>query len=167
MAVISLDLLFTASCPNTSRCSLAQARDLLQWRLFSLAVKRMADRLSINGHMSNLMGSQPLTNPLAKTLLKLVGIDPYEHPTKGIMRGYAMLQRQEASQPLFLTLGIQRNFLPALSASNHSTDGHDENLEQVVLHFVGASGIVSLGKGIDEVFEQGGHSDQDGMVPLL
>ena len=45
--------------------------------------------------------------------------------------------------------------------------GHDENLEQVVLHFVGASGIVYLGKGIDELFEQGGHSDQYGMVPLL
>ena len=53
------------------------------------------------------------------------------------------------------------------SASYHSTDGHDQNLEQVMLHFVVASGVVDLGKCIDEVFEQGGHSDQYGMVTLL
>jgi hypothetical protein len=41
------------------------------------------------------------------------------------------------------------------SARNHATDGHDHHLKQVVLHFVGTSGIVYLGKWIDEVFEQG------------
>ncbi len=53
------------------------------------------------------------------------------------------------------------------AASNHSTDGHDQNLYQVMLHFVFASGVVYLGKCIDELFEQGGHSDQYGMVTLL
>jgi hypothetical protein len=45
------------------------------------------------------------------------------------------------------------------STSNHSADGHDQNLKQVVLHFGCASGIVDLGKGSDEVVEQGGYSD--------
>src|SRR5215469_7853151 len=108
IAVISLDVLSTASCPNTSRCSLAQARDLLQWRLFPLAIKRMPNRLSITGHMTYLIGSQPLPNPVAKTLLKLVGINQHEHPTKRVMGGDAILQCEKASQPSFLTLGILR-----------------------------------------------------------
>src|SRR5437879_7594843 len=117
----------------------------------------MSYRLSIDGNMAYLIGSKPLPNPLAKTLLKLVGINQHEHPTKGVMGGDAILQRQKASQPNFLTLGIQRNVFPALSASNHSTDGHDQNLYEVMLHFVFASGVVYLGKCIDELFEQGGH----------
>ncbi len=34
-----------------------------------------------------------------------------------------------------------------------------------MFHFVLTSGIISLGKGFDEVFEQGGSSHRDGMVP--
>ena len=83
------------------------------------------------------------------------------------MGGDTMLQRQEASQPHFLALGIQRNVFPTLSASNHSADGHDQNLYQVMLYFVFASRIVYLGKGIDELFEQGDSSDHSGMVTLL
>jgi hypothetical protein len=45
--------------------------------------------------------------------------------------------------------------------------GHDQNLYQVMLHFVFASGVVYLGKCLDELFEQGGHSDHYGMVTLL
>jgi hypothetical protein len=63
----------------------------VQGRLFPFAVKRMPDGLSINGHVTYLIGSQPVSNPLAKTLLKLVGINQHEHPTKSIMRGNAML----------------------------------------------------------------------------
>ena len=66
----------------------------------------------------------------------------------------------------YSTLGIQRTIFPTLCASNHATDGHDENLEQVVLHFGGAAGIVYLSKCIDEVVEQGEHFDPYGMVPL-
>jgi hypothetical protein len=112
MALISLDLLSTASCPNTSRCSTFPGTHQVQGRLIPFAVKRMPDGLSINGHVTYLIGSQPVSNPLAKTLLKLVGINQHEDPTKGVMRGNAMLQRQEASQPRFLTLGILRNVFP-------------------------------------------------------
>jgi hypothetical protein len=45
--------------------------------------------------------------------------------------------------------------------------GHEEHLKQVVLHFVGASGIVYLGKDSDEMFEQGGHSDQEELIAYL
>ena len=45
--------------------------------------------------------------------------------------------------------------------------GHDQNLYQVMLYFVFASRIVYLGKGIDELFEQGDSSDHSGMVTLL
>ena len=62
---------------------------------------------------------------------------------------------------------LQRNVFPTLSTSNHTTDGHDEHLKQVMLHFVVASGGVYLGKCVDELFEQGGHSDPEGMVTLL
>jgi hypothetical protein len=120
----------------------------------------MPDGLAIDGHMADRIGSQPLPNPAAKTLLKLVGINQHEHPTKGVMGGDAMLQCQKASQPPFLTLGILRNVFPTLCASNHSTDGYNQNLFQVVLHFIFASGIIYRGKGINELFEQGGHSDQ-------
>ena len=58
-------------------------------------------------------------------------------------------------------------YFPALSTSNHSTDGDNQDLEQVVVHFGGASRIVDLSKGIDEVVEQGGHSDHYGIVTLL
>ena len=119
--------------------------------MLPLPIKGMPYRLAIDGHMADLIGSQPLPNPVAKTLLKLVGINQHEYPTKGVMGGDAMLQCQKASQPPFLTLGILRNVFPALSTSNHSTDGHDENLEQVMLHFVVASGVVDLGKCIDEL----------------
>jgi len=51
----------------------------------------MPDGLSINGHVTYLSGSRPVPHPLAKTLLKLVGINQHEHPTKGIMGGDAML----------------------------------------------------------------------------
>ena len=91
MAVISLDLLSTASCPNTSRCSTFPRTHQMQWRLIPFAVKRMPNRLSIDGHMADLIGSQPLPNPLAKTLLKLGRINQHEHPTKGVMGGNAML----------------------------------------------------------------------------
>src|SRR5437660_4326568 len=167
MAVISLDLLSTASCPSTSRCSTFPRTHQVQRRLFSLAVEGMADRLSIDGHMAYLTSSQPVSHPMAKTLLKLVGIEQHEHPTKGVMRGDAILQRQEASQPTFLALGIQHNVFPALSTGNHSTGGHEQNLEQVVLHFVCASRVVYLRKGIDELFEQDGSSDHNGMATLL
>jgi hypothetical protein len=86
----------------------------MQWRLIPFAVKRMPNRLSIDGHVSDVIDSQPLPNPLAKTLLKLVGINQHEYPTKGVMGRDAMLQRQKASQHPFLALGIQRNILPAL-----------------------------------------------------
>lgn len=45
--------------------------------------------------------------------------------------------------------------------------GHDQNLYQVMLHFVFASRIIYLGKSIDELFEQGDSSDHSGMVTLL
>jgi hypothetical protein len=51
------------------------------------------------------------------------------------------------------------------SASNHSADGHDQNLYQVVLYFVLTSGIVYLRKCLDELFEQGGHSDHYCKLP--
>jgi hypothetical protein len=79
---------------------------------------------------------------VAKTLRKWVGIHQHEYPTQGVMGRDTLLPRHKAPQQLFLALGIQRNILPALSTSQHSTAGHDENLEQVVLHFGGASGIV-------------------------
>jgi hypothetical protein len=97
MALISLDLLSTASCPNTSRCSTFPRTHQVQGRLIPFAVKRVPDGLSIDGHMADRIGAQPLPNPLAKTLLKLGRINQHEHPTKGIMRGDAMLQCQKAS----------------------------------------------------------------------
>jgi hypothetical protein len=104
--------------------------------------------------------------PAAKTLLKLGGIYQHEYSPKGIMRGNAMLQRQETSQPHFLTLGIQSNVFPAFRTGNHSTDSHDQNLDQVVLYFIFASRIVYFGKGVDKVVEQGDSSNYSGMVTL-
>jgi hypothetical protein len=64
--------------------------------------------------MAYLIGSQPLPNPVAKTLLKLVGINQHEHPTKGVVGRDTVLQRQKAPQPTFLALGIPRNVFLAL-----------------------------------------------------
>lgn len=47
------------------------------------------------------------------------------------------------------------------------TVGHDQNLDQVVRHFVRASGIVYLGKGVEELFEQDDSSNHVGMATLL
>ena len=69
----------------------------MQWRLIPFAVKGMADGLAIDGHMADRIGSQPLPNPVAKTPLKLGGINQHEHPTKGVMGGNAMLQCQKTS----------------------------------------------------------------------
>src|ERR1051326_7355026 len=124
----------------------------------------MADGLPIDGHMAYLSGFQPLPHPVAKTLLKLVGINQHEHPTKRVIGGDAMLQCEKASQPPFLILAIVRNVLPTLCASNHSTDGYHQDFRQIMFHFILASGIIYLGKGFDEVFEQGGSSNRDGMV---
>ena len=97
MAVISLDLLSTATCPNTSRCSTFPRTHQVQWRLLSLPIKGMPERLAINSNMADMIAAQPLPNPVAKTLLKLVRINQHEHPTKGVMGGDAILQRQKAS----------------------------------------------------------------------
>jgi hypothetical protein len=43
--------------------------------------------------MAYLIGSWPLSNPVAKTPLKLVGINQHEYSSKGVMGGDTMLQR--------------------------------------------------------------------------
>ena len=43
----------------------------------------------------------------------------------------------------------------------------DQDFRQIMFHFGFASGIIYLGKGFDEVFEQGDSSDRDGMVTAL
>jgi hypothetical protein len=115
-AVISVDVLSTATCPNTSRCSTSP-----RTRPAARVTAPVSDQR--NGvpschrwpHGLASRSFQPPPTPVAKTRLKLGGINQHEHATKGVVRRNAMLQRQEASQPPFLTLGILRDVFPTRS----------------------------------------------------
>jgi hypothetical protein len=69
MSVISLDLLSTATYPNTSRSSLAHALTKWSGDRSRFCIKGMAYRLAIDGHMADLIGCQPLPHLVANTLL--------------------------------------------------------------------------------------------------
>jgi hypothetical protein len=45
--------------------------------------------------------------------------------------------------------------------------GYHQDFRQIMFHFVSASGIIYLGKGFDELFEQGDSSNRDGMATTL
>ena len=87
-----------------------------------------AQGLAINGNHLPFGDVTHFCDPTQKASLKLVGVQCRENTTKRIMRGNAIGQLQEGLQPLELRLPERLHLYPTVCATDHGTDGNDDNV---------------------------------------
>src|SRR6266849_790633 len=131
MAVISLDFSSIATCPSTSRASVAQA--LTRCNSF-LPLPRSYERLAVLPSMATtpLIFSFKLCTELAKALLKLLRVDAGKDATKNIMRRNAIGQFEKGFQPLLFSVAKGFDVHPSLRSTDHCQNRYQDDIQQQV-----------------------------------
>ena len=96
------------------------------------AVKGVAQGLAVDGNDLSLGEIPDSLNPVDEAVLELPRVQASKDTGKGIMGRDPIGQVQKASQPRLFLLAVGLDLGPAIGATNHRTDGNDENIEQVV-----------------------------------
>jgi len=105
-----------------------------------------SQRLAINGHGLRIGELKDGMNPTGKALLELLRAQQGKHPAESIMRWYAMGQCQELLEPIFLGLGIVDDFSPVVRTTNHSANGNDNDVNELVACFQLNPGVLQCCK---------------------
>jgi len=92
-------------------------------------IKGAPERFAIDRH--DLPGERLVQGrgPPHKALRQFVGLEPGQHPAKGIVRGNTMGEGQELLEPLRLGLPILFHVFPALRSAEDGAQGNDKNIE--------------------------------------
>ena len=96
-----------------------------------LAIARAAHAFAINGDYA-LNVSSHTAKPLMAGLLQRLGVDQAKHPSKSVVRGYAVGQLQKTRKPLPLGLTKLDNLSPVVSPSYDGTQSDDQYVQQLV-----------------------------------
>src|SRR6185437_293963 len=65
-------------------------------------------------------------------LLQGQGVEAVEDPPEGVVRGDAVGQFQEASEPIFATTGKGGDVVPGVRPADDGTESHGEDVEEQV-----------------------------------
>src|SRR3954464_8854508 len=135
-AVISLLLPSTATCPSTSRWSAAQA--LTRCRGDCPAARSNERR--------RVLPSRATTPArFSEAGVKLRRIEQTEQAREGVVARDAVAQAQERAEVVVLGAAKQSHVGAVLGATEHGTEGDQQDLVQVVAGVVGAW-VVQIGK---------------------
>ena len=107
-------------------------------------------RLAVDGHdlSVDLLHDRP--NPGAETVLEMLGRQPGEDPTEGIVGRNAVGQGQEGFQPIVFGLPKLGNRHPTVGSTDRAADGDDQDIDEPMGFVAVDTGIGELGKMIDQ-----------------
>ena len=131
--------------------------DQVQGRAAVLAIERASDRLAIDRDLLGCrgIGTEDRPHPAEETALEARRIDQRQHPAEGVVRGDAVRQREEASQPVLLATAIERDVLKALGLADHGADRDHQDVDQPVLDLPITTRILNRLELVDQRFEHG------------
>jgi hypothetical protein len=119
--------------------------DPVQRGLLASPVEGAADRLAIDRHDLVLAQRGDPLRPRGEAGLEGVGINQYEHPPKGVMRGDTIGQGEKPAQPVLLAAPIEHDIFPTLRTGDDGTDRNHQNVDQPMLDLARTAGIVEFG----------------------
>ena len=82
-----------------------------------------AHRLAVDGHHLALGELGHRLDPLNKTALELLWVQPGEDIPEGVMGGDSVGQLQESPEPLLFAIAEEFDIHPVIGAANSATDG--------------------------------------------
>jgi len=106
----------------------------------------MTQRFAVDGNVLEAQSSTNLVQPAQQGGLQGLGLEPIEDPLKGVVRGNAVGQFQEALQPIpaFASEGFAVG--PGIGAGEDSADGDGEDVAQQVPFAAVDTGVLETAK---------------------
>jgi len=144
MAVIAFDWSSTAMCPGARRCSAAQALTRCSAAFpFGRSWNRrwVVPSITITSGCAGWMACTCQQAPLER-----FRVDPRARPTKGIVCGDAIRQRQKRSEPRWSAATKCRHINPTFRPADDRAHGNHDTINQVMRLGASARGSSAVAK---------------------
>ena len=132
MAVISLDLPSTATCPRVRCCRVAQALTRCSGPRPAARRCRVPQRLAVDGDVGQAHGGADRPDPTLEARPERGRIQAAEDPLEGVVRRHPVGQVQEAPEPRLAVPHEDLDILPAVAIADDGADRHDDEVQQLV-----------------------------------
>ena len=148
MALVSLVLSSTASCPRTSRLLVAKAET--RWSAGRpLARSWLRRTLAVDGDHVERIGPAG-ANPVHEAGGEQVRIDPVHHDVDPAPRGNAPVERQKPPQELEMVASPISDGVEAVALGDRGADAQQQNLVQLVSHVFRTAFVLDPGKVLQQ-----------------
>ena len=85
-----------------------------------------------DGYHLSLSHLRDDSHPVQKATLKLLRVKTGKHPLKGVVRRYTVWQVKKLTKPIQLGVTKDLNVHPAVCSTNHGTNGHHDDVKQLM-----------------------------------
>ena len=118
--------------------------DYMQWRFVRVSVVAAPEPLAVEGDNLSVGDIKDALRPGQEARLKLLGGNKREDASDGVMRGNAMRESEEASEPFLFGVSVFFDGSEAVGAADGATDRQHEDVMEAVKLAMVASWIFEL-----------------------